>query len=407
MNKKSSNAFLGEGAKATRPDPLPPDPLPQSLKRGGEGRLKGGCGTGSHRRPACGPPALSSNILLLLLLVALALLGGCGKKMPPLAPDTVLPGPVREFRLVQEGEGLLLSWLLPRENLLGQPLTQVQGCRVFRAQVKGVETAPPPPSEYGLVADIDLAYPRVGQVQGERVVYRDVHLMADRRYWYRVAAYDQGGYLGAWSRVLSHAWGRLPRAPKDLKAKPGDKLVNLSWSPVTQLTDGSPVRDLAGYRIYRRSGDGAWLKVTPGLVPQSSFQDLAVLNDVEYTYKIRAQRKVGPDFLESGDSPTRMAMPEKLAPPPPLINVVAVAGKTGVELRWDPSPAPDLAGYRIYRRGPGEERLTLLNRELVTKPRYVDTLAVKGKTYSYYVTAVDQTRRANESLPSEEATITY
>jgi hypothetical protein len=327
--------------------------------------------------------------------------------MKPFAPDAVLPGPVREFRLVQEGDGLALSWLLPRENLLGQPLTQMQGCRVFRAEVKGVQPAPPPPSEYALAAEIDLAYPKVGEVQGEQVIYRDRRLVAERRYYYRVAAYDQEGYLGAWSMVLSHAWGRLPRAPGELKAAPGDKLVALSWSPVTQLTDGSPFSDRAGYRIYRRSGKGAWLKVTPGPVPGSRFQDLAVLNDVEYTYMVRALRQVGPDWLESGDSPSRTARPEKLAPPPPLLNLVAVAGKTGVELHWDPSPAADLAGYRLYRRGPGEEKFTLLNRELWQKPMFVDTLAVKGKAYSYYVTAVDTTRRANESLPSEEATISY
>jgi hypothetical protein len=32
---------------------------------------------------------------------------------------------------------------------------------------------------------------------------------------------------------------------------------------------------------------------------------------------------------------------------------------------------------------------------------------VKGKTYYYYVTAVDDSRRANESLPSEEAAVNY
>jgi len=342
-----------------------------------------------------------------LVLLLLLLLTGCGKKITPLSPETVLPGPVSDFRLAQEGDGLLLKWSLPKVNLLGQPLTQVEGCRVYRAEAKGVEGAPPPSSDYGLLAEIDLAYPKVGEVRGEALSYRDTFLVPGRRYYYRVAAYDQGGHPGAFSRILGYSWGTLPRAPGELKAVAGDKLVNLSWSPVTQLTDGSPARDLAGYVIYRRSGGGVWLKVTPTPVPEPRFRDLSVLNDVEYTYKVRALRKVGPDFLESADSITRTAQPEKLTPPPPLINVVATAGKTGVDLHWDPSPAPDLAGYRIYRRSPGEVKFTLLNRELVTKPMFVDTLAVKGKTYSYVVTAVDTSRRANESLPSEETAITY
>ena len=76
--------------------------------------------------------------VLFCLVCLLLLAAACGKKMTPYAPDRVLPAPVREFRLSQEGSALVVSWLLPRENLLGQPLTQVQGCRVYRAAVKGV-----------------------------------------------------------------------------------------------------------------------------------------------------------------------------------------------------------------------------------------------------------------------------
>ena len=126
--------------------------------------------------------------------------------------------------------------------------------------------------------------------------------------------------------------GWLPRTPGELKAVPGDKIVSLSWSPVTALQDGSPVRDLAGYVIYRLSGPGAWI-ASPRARARDSFQDLAVLNDVEYTYKVQAVRRVGDDLLASLDSPTQMAMPEKRTPPPPLLNVLAVATSQGVELR--------------------------------------------------------------------------
>jgi fibronectin type 3 domain-containing protein len=44
---------------------------------------------------------------------------------------------------------------------------------------------------------------------------------------------------------------------------------------------------------------------------------------------------------------------------------------------------------------------------LLKKPSFVDAQVRKGQTYQYYVTAVDTSRRANESLPSEEAAITF
>jgi len=365
------------------------------------------------------PPARFSNPLLpktenrkpktvlCCLLCLLLLTAACGKKMTPYAPDRVLPAPVREFHLNQEGSALVVSWLLPRENLLGQPLTQVQGCRVYRAAVKGVSPEALGSGDFILYADIDLAYPQRGEVRGEAMLFRDRELAPDHRYYYRVAAYDQDGYLGGWSKTLSHAWGWLPRAPGELKAVPGDKIVSLSWSPVTALQDGSPARDLTGYVIYRLSGAGAWIRLTPAPRPANSFPDVAVLNDVEYTYKVQAVRRVGDDLLASLDSPTRIAMPEKRTPPPPVQNVLVVATSQGVELRWEASPAPDVAGYRVYRRSTGEEKYTRLNPELIKKPYFVDAQVKRGQTYHYYVTAVDDSPRANESLPSETMSITY
>ncbi len=344
---------------------------------------------------------------LIILIVFIIFAAACGKKMTPFAPDRVVPAAVRDFQVNQEGNALVLTWLLPRENLLGQPLTQVQGCRVYRAALKGVSPEALASSDFSLYADIDLAYPQRGQVQGEALLFRDRELTPGQRYYYRVAAYDQDGYPGAWSKTLSQAWGWLPRTPAGFKAVPGDKLVALSWTPVTALDDGSPARDLAGYLIYRLSGQGPWLKLTPAPVTANNFQDVAVLNDVEYTYKVQAVRRLGDDLLASLDSPARLAMPEKRTPPPPLLNVLAVATDQGAELRWEPSPVPDLAGYRIYRRETGEGKYQLMNKELVKKPYFVDTQVRRGRTYHYYVTAVDDSPRANESIPSETMSITY
>ena len=351
--------------------------------------------------------AATKNGASFLLLAVVLLAGACGKRMAPYAPDRVLAAPVRNFQLTQEGNALVLSWQLPRENLLGQPLTQVQGCRVYRAAMRGVALEALASSDFSPYADIDLAYPQRGEVHGEDLLFRDRELVPGQRYYYRVTVYNQDGYNGGWSKTLSQAWGWLPRTPGGFKAVPGDKIVSLSWSPVTKLEDGSPVKDLAGYLVYRRSGQGSWIRVTPAPVLQNNFQDVAVLNDVEYTYKVVAVRRVGDDLLASQDSATQVAMPEKRTPPPPLLNLLAVATSQGVELRWEESPAPDVAGYRVYRRRTGEEKYTRLTAKLVTKPYFVDSQVTRGQTYYYYVTAVDDSPRANESLPSEVASINY
>lgn len=337
------------------------------------------------------------------------LAAACGKKLLPLPPDEVLPAAVREFRLSQEGEALVLSWLLPRVNRLGQPLTQVAGCRVYRCEVAapGGAAQAPCPANFFPYADLDLAYPQEGEVRGEAFIFRDRKLAPDHRYFYRVAAYDQDGNLGGWSPTLSHIWGWLPRAPRDLDAVPGDRVVALHWSPVSRLTNGTPARDLAGYLVFRREGSGAFIRITPEPLVRSAYQDVAVQNEVSYTYQVQAVRRLGGNELASEGSPQRTAKPVKLTPPPPLLGLLALPGPQGVELRWEASPAPDLAGYRVYRRSPGEEKAARLTPVLLRKPYFVDSPVKRGQTYYYYVTAVDNSPRANESLPSEEAVISY
>jgi hypothetical protein len=312
---------------------------------------------------------------------------------------------VRDFKLTQEGDSLVLSWLVPQKNLLGQPLTQIHGFRLQRAELPELDPKASCIPDFRLLADIDLAYPRAGQVQGEAVRYQDAALRPDRRYAYRVAGYVDGRYLGAWSPTLGHAWGALPRSVPDFKAEAGDRTVNLAWSPATRRADGAALTDLAGYHLYRKTAQEPWRRLTPQPLTATGFQDLGLANEVAYTYTIRAVRRLGGDLLESGDAPAVTVTPTDLTPPPPPLNLVAVPTPQGVELRWDESPAPDLAGYRVYRRAPSEAQYRRLTPTLLNKPYFVDTTAPRGRTYYYVVTAVDNSKRANESLPSEEAAV--
>lgn len=210
--------------------------------------------------------------MMLCAFLALGLIGACGKKMWPISPDEVLPGPVREFRLSQDGESLVVTWLFPQENQLGQPLTQLEGFRLYRCASPGTKPAAGCAPDYVLVADIDLAYPKVGEVRGEAVAFRDRHLTPGRCYTYRVAAYSQRGYLGAWSKELSQAWGVLPRAPGLLTAAAGDREVQLSWPEVLTLQDGRAIPDLAGYYVYRRGPQGDWQRLTRNPRPPPVFK---------------------------------------------------------------------------------------------------------------------------------------
>ncbi len=345
------------------------------------------------------------SLSILLVGWAAILLPGCGKKMNPIPPDSLVPGEVRNFTVRQDGQALSLQWLFPKVNIEGQPLTDIQGFRILRNQDSLTSTAGCPP-ELKHLADIDLAYPLAGEVQGEQGRYRDETLEPGYRYFYQIAGFDRGGHLGLLSPVVSQVWDTLPQPPQKLETQAGDRQVVLTWEPATFLVNGRPLAGPVTYNVYRQSQGSGFTMVNKAPVTEASFQDITVLNDTDYRYLVRTVRTVGGDFLESLDAPMQKARPEDHTPPAPVLNLVAVSTEKGIELRWDSGREPDLAGYRIYRRSLTEPQFRLLNPQMLTKPYLVDQETGKGVTYYYYVVAVDNSRRGNQSLPSEAVEIT-
>jgi fibronectin type 3 domain-containing protein len=86
---------------------------------------------------------------------------------------------------------------------------------------------------------------------------------------------------------------------------------------------------------------------------------------------------------------------------------VAIPLKGGIELNWRRNQEPDLLGYYVYRRKPGEKEFKRLNKGPLEKETYIDIDAELGQDYEYAVTAVDNSARRNESPLSEEVRVKY
>ncbi|MCK4959212.1 MAG: DNRLRE domain-containing protein, partial [Planctomycetes bacterium] len=91
-------------------------------------------------------------------------------------------------------------------------------------------------------------------------------------------------------------------------------------------------------------------------------------------------------------------------PPAAPTNLTAVGGVGQISLNWDDHTAPDVVGYRLYRRQNPDDNFTQIHPRLLTVSDYVDTSMLPDLPYQYVVKAEDAIEQL--SLNSNIATAT-
>lgn len=358
-----------------------------------------------------------TRAVLALALGGALLLAACGRRGPPVAPERRLPAPVADLQATVVGEGVQLTWTLPRIRVDRSPVRALSRTEVYRRleQPGASEPARPAVLTFGglfggapdlpgfeRVASIDLR--ESGGPPQRTISYTDVRgLEPGRRYTYVVIAVDDQGRPSPPSNRVAVAVRPPPRPPTGVTARAGDAQVRLTWDPPSALTDGSPVPGPLLYNVFRSTDPGHRparpVNAEPLTAP--AFVDLTVQNEVTYHYTVQAL--LGPGGPASAPSAVASATPEDQTPPAQPRGLVAVAVARAVRLAWEAVADADLAGYHVYRSttsGRGYARLTPAPQPATT---FVDDRVQPGQTYYYVVTAVDRSRRANESVPSAEA----
>jgi hypothetical protein len=202
----------------------------------------------------------------------------------------------------------------------------------------------------------------------------------DRRYFYRVTAYDDTDQQTAPSTSVSAATKPRPVKPVGLQGESLKvKSVPLSWQ-------ANPEKDIAAYHIHRKDGASerysAVAKVPGGDV---RYLDGGLKDGESFSYKIQVEDNDGilSDFSEEIRVSTK---------PRPQVPAGPAGGyRDGtITLTWGAVDAPDLAHYKVYEKTfwktegvPGLDRIT------EPSVMFKATLG-KGKSKTYLVTAVDQ-----------------
>jgi fibronectin type 3 domain-containing protein len=232
--------------------------------------------------------------------------------------------------------------------------------------------------------------------------YRDADVYSGPLYHYKVKAVD---FAGNESDFSNAATGRPednggPEPPLDFVAEVFGHEVTLRWS-------APPDPDLEGYFVYRKRDDQEYLPLTPRplsvdttWIVDSGYDGSGLWPGKKYVYAVAALDHA---FNESLYSTAEVTIPDDDPPTPPAESYARSTEEGYVEIEWQPSLALDLLGYRVYRAAEGEEPVSLV---LHTADVFstVDTTAARGRTYSYYVVAVDMA--GNQSENTEPTIVT-
>jgi fibronectin type 3 domain-containing protein len=248
--------------------------------------------------------------------------------------------------------------------------------------------------------------------------YQDTSVTNGVTYYYVVTATDSGGNESDDSPEVS----ATPVAPVV-----GDTATTLAWAPPTVNTDGTPLTDLAGFKLYMGTASRNYSAVTD--IGASTTYTFSSLLPGTYYFCVTAYDTTGNQSGPSAEvtktvltppgqigdpppapAPTPTPVPAPTPAPPPVdlppappAGLVASAQTGAVDLDWSDNSEADLSAYFVYRSLSSGGSYQLVAGSLTTSS-YQDTSVTNGVTYYYVVTAMDS--GGNESGQSLEVSAT-
>ena len=197
----------------------------------------------------------------------------------------------------------------------------------------------------------------------------------------------------------------VPAPVSALSVEQKEDTFYISWPAPAKDAGGRPLKDLAGFRVYRRpvlppdqdceecptaytlikTVDLEYLGDVRFFNGRYVLADREVTNGATYQYKVISFKADGAESSASN----RARRTKVAAPPAPRLT--ATASATGVVLQWEipPVAAGKAAGAYVYRRrGDDVSTLVLLTPTPISGRQYEDLRLERGATYVYTVRTV-------------------
>ncbi|MBN2644912.1 MAG: hypothetical protein JXR59_05495 [Desulfuromonadaceae bacterium] len=249
--------------------------------------------------------------LLLISLISLISLSGCGKKGPVVPLKEALPKAPQHLALSQKGTALLLGWEIPTLNQDGTPLEDLKEFAIYKTDYALEKGCPECRTPNRLLRSIDVAWYHSSHPDSRRLYLWDSAVEEDTGYRYRIVPLNSNGHAGA--DVTIHRPCYLPPPPPvAVQGEGHDRQVLLRWQE-TLPAEGE--EEWLGYNIYRRSGD-SYFGVQPlndKPLAATYYEDLTVENNRSYDYAVRSVIRVNGFIVESALSSSVTVRPLQTA----------------------------------------------------------------------------------------------
>ena len=251
------------------------------------------------------------------------------------------------------------------------------------------------------------------QTAGDTLTYRDALELAGQptRLRYAIRYVNASGQRAAFSNFLTiEPAARIAQAPTlSTNVRILEDSITLSWQPPAANIDNSTPVNLLGYNLYRTDESQTETGNQPlnsSLISGTEYADKNFQFGTNYRYIVRAvSLGTGGAQVESLNSNAVPASPRDIFPPaaPDRPSIAAPEPSSArLAIFFAANKETDIAGYNIYRSTDPDlpkPNWTRLNQALLTRTTYQDDRVEAGKTYYYYITAVD--KAGNVSPPSE------
>ena len=362
---------------------------------------------------------ISSRTFLHLLLVAGIFTAlACGKRRPPLPPVERVQQRTELLSGAQQGNEVILSWPAPQRNAPDSSVQSIRRIDVYRLAEKPGAPLALTEEEFAARATLvgSVTYEQI-KTAGDTLTYHDALELAGQstRLRYAIRYVNASGQRASFSNFLSiEPAARIAQQPNLLSpAKQTEEAITITWQAPAANIDGSTPVNLLGYNVYRMDRSQSETSQTPinsALVSGTSYADRNFKFGNDYRYVVRSvSLGTGGAQVESLNSNSvTVEARDVFAPAPPERPSIAPDPSFGrLAIFFAANKETDVAGYNIFRStDPNLPKAswTKLNQELLTRTNYRDDKVESGKTYYYYIVAVDTA--GNTSQPSEVASET-